>query len=139
MEFKERLAAAMGRANATPRTMAAALGVSVQAIGQTLSGATRALTAENCAKAAQFLGVDQFWLATGIGEMRPAVIDPDMSLSSEERDLVIALRLLPSNEREAVLADVKDRARAQLEHLGKLLNSGPHSRNVSLVVPIKSK
>jgi len=139
MEFKDRLAAAMGRASATPRSLSVALGVSVQAIGQTLSGATRALTAENCAKAAKFLGVDLFWLATGVGEMRPVITDHEMSLSSEERDLIIALRLLPVTQRETVFDQVKIQAREQLEHLGKLLNTGPYSRSVSLVVPIKSK
>jgi hypothetical protein len=32
-----------------------------------IAGKTKALTAENSALAARFLGVDMFWLATGIG------------------------------------------------------------------------
>lgn len=137
MTFAERLAAAMGRANATPRSLSNALGVSVQAIGQTLSGATRALTAENCAKAAHFLGVDQYWLATGLGEMRPASVELDMSLSSEERDLVIALRLLPPKEREAAIADVMRQARAQLARLETMLGQNSPRDPSATVVALK--
>lgn len=45
------------------------MGVSQAAVGQALGGDTKALTAENCARAARFLGVDGYWLATGEGEM----------------------------------------------------------------------
>ncbi|MEM4988550.1 helix-turn-helix transcriptional regulator [Collimonas sp. H4R21] len=47
--------------------LADGIGVSVQAIGQVIAGKTKALTAENSALAAKFLGVDIFWLATGVG------------------------------------------------------------------------
>lgn len=43
------------------------LGISIQAIGQVIAGKTKALTAENSARAARFLDVDQIWLATGEG------------------------------------------------------------------------
>ncbi len=39
---------------------------------QMLTGSSKALTAENTAKAARFLRVDWYWLATGEGEMEPA-------------------------------------------------------------------
>lgn len=134
MNFAERLQAAMGRANATPKAVASALGVSVQAISQTLSGATRALTAENCAKAARFLQVDLYWLATGLGEMRPAADDLAMSLSPEERDFILALRLLPQPERSAVVADVMQRARSQLGHIQAMLHK--HDGQTAEVVPL---
>lgn len=134
MNFAERLQAAMGRANASPKAVASALGVSVQAISQTLSGATRALTAENCAKAARFLQVDLYWLATGLGDMRPVADDLAMSLSSEERDFILALRLLPQPERAAVVSDVMQRARSQLGTLQAMLHK--HEQPRAEVVPL---
>ena len=49
--------------------LAFALGISVQAIGQVITEGVRAsaFTAANSAKAANFLGVNHFWLATGEG------------------------------------------------------------------------
>jgi transcriptional regulator with XRE-family HTH domain len=67
--FGERLVEAMGT-EVDRKELAAALGVSYQAIRKVEIGETVALTAENCARAARFLKVDMFWLATGEGEMR---------------------------------------------------------------------
>lgn len=52
------------------------LGISVQAVGQVLSGKTKALTAENHEKAALALGCSGFWLATGAGHLESASISP---------------------------------------------------------------
>ena len=52
--------------------LADAIGVSVQAVGQVIAGKTKALTAENTARAARFLDVDAFWLATGEGKPQVA-------------------------------------------------------------------
>lgn len=71
MDFNTRLAQAMEARQCSRATLAKELQVSVQAVGMVLSGDTRALTAENAAKAAKFLGVDYFWLATGEGSMEP--------------------------------------------------------------------
>jgi transcriptional regulator with XRE-family HTH domain len=71
MDFKERLAHAIKRANASRPQLVQALGVSSQAVSQVLAGDTKALTAENTAKAAQFLQVDWYWLATGEGSPEP--------------------------------------------------------------------
>lgn len=49
-----------------------AVGVSVQAVGQALDGTTKSFSANNTARAARFLGVDFYWLATGEGVARPA-------------------------------------------------------------------
>ena len=52
--------------------LAKALGISGAAVGMVLSGQTKQFTPENSARAARFLKVDHFWLATGEGEPRPA-------------------------------------------------------------------
>jgi transcriptional regulator with XRE-family HTH domain len=51
--------------------LAKALKVSTAAVGMVLSGQTKQFTPENSARAARFLKVDHFWLATGEGEPRP--------------------------------------------------------------------
>jgi transcriptional regulator with XRE-family HTH domain len=48
-----------------------AIGVSVQSVGQVLNGDSKKFAPENSARAARFLRVDHFWLATGEGEPRP--------------------------------------------------------------------
>jgi transcriptional regulator with XRE-family HTH domain len=57
--------------------LAAALEISVQAVGQVLTGASRAFTPEKSARAARFLKVDHYWLATGEGEPRPPGLSPE--------------------------------------------------------------
>jgi transcriptional regulator with XRE-family HTH domain len=82
--FADRLKQAMGP---IPRDLLAKeLGISVQAIAQVLKGTTRAMTAENTAVAARFLGVNWFWLATGEGS--PTTIE----VAPEETDLLSAIR-----------------------------------------------
>lgn len=67
----ERLQAAMEKSGKTDRHgLATAVGISVQAIGLVLNGSSKSLTAENCSKAATYLGVRTDWLATGMGTMR---------------------------------------------------------------------
>jgi antitoxin HigA-1 len=65
--YGARLAEALQIARKDRQELADGIGVSVQAIGQVIAGKTKALTAENSALAARFLGVDIFWLATGAG------------------------------------------------------------------------
>jgi transcriptional regulator with XRE-family HTH domain len=135
MTFQERLQAAIARANATPKTLASALGVSVQAVGQVLSGSTRALTAENCVRAALFLGVRTEWLAAGLGDMALEKAEQEMSLSPQERDLIVALRVLPETERLAIIASVMQQARSQLDHLSALIERNPPSPGT--VIPLR--
>lgn len=76
MDFAHRLAHAMELAG-LPKyggasQLARAIGTTPQATLQVLKGETKSLTAENTAKAARFLKVDWFWLATGQGQPRPA-------------------------------------------------------------------
>ena len=135
MSFQDRLQAAIARANATPKTLASALGVSVQAIGQVLSGSTRALTAENCVKAALFLGVRTEWLAADLGDMALEKAEREMSLSPQERDLIVALRVLPEAERLKVIASVMQQARGQLDQLSALIDRNPP--NPGTVIPLR--
>ncbi len=71
MKYGERLQQAMHLADKDRAGVAQATHRTVQAIGQCITGATSALTAENNARAAAFLEVDCFWLATGEGQPRP--------------------------------------------------------------------
>lgn len=65
--YGERLSEAIRLANCDRSELAAALGISVQAVSQVIAGKTKALTADNSARAARFLQVDHYWLATGDG------------------------------------------------------------------------
>lgn len=81
MSYGNRLKTAMELADKDRNFLAAQMDVSVQSIGQVITGQTKAHTAENCALAAKALNVDFFWLATGKGEPRAA-----QPLLREERD-----------------------------------------------------
>ena len=70
-DFGSRLKLAMVEAKVSRKDLAAKLGISVQAIGMVISGQSKAFTAENNAKAAEFLGCRSMWLATGAGDIHP--------------------------------------------------------------------
>lgn len=70
MTYGDRLKVALAHTGKDRASLAAAIGVSVQSIGQVMLGDTKALTAENSARAARYLGVDGYWLATGEGQMQ---------------------------------------------------------------------
>jgi len=65
--YGNRLNEALRLANRERQELADAIAVSVQAVGQVIAGKTKALTAENSERAARFLRVDPYWLATGEG------------------------------------------------------------------------
>jgi len=67
--YGDRLERALQLAGRSRKDLCGAIGVTLQALGQVLSGKTKALTSENSAKAARFLRVDHYWLATGEGQM----------------------------------------------------------------------
>jgi hypothetical protein len=74
--YGERLQQALTHAHKTVPELARQLvkpdgqrGISGSAVYQVLRGETRAHTAENCLRAARYLQVDAFWLATGQGHM----------------------------------------------------------------------
>ena len=75
MPYKDRLRDALRLAKKTVPELAKHLEVTPQAIYQQLKGGKTGdgeMYAGNSAKAARFLGIDHYWLATGIGEARPA-------------------------------------------------------------------
>jgi transcriptional regulator with XRE-family HTH domain len=71
--YGKRLQEALTLAKRTRGQLAEALGISPQAIGKIIrpEGRTKTFTAYNNMKAAEFLRVDAYWLATGEGEARP--------------------------------------------------------------------
>jgi transcriptional regulator with XRE-family HTH domain len=86
--YGERLDRALTHAKKSRAELAQALmnpegdfGVSVSSIGQVINGTVKAQSAENCARAAKFLGVSHYWLATGLGHM----LEPASGLRVEER------------------------------------------------------
>lgn len=98
--YGQRLVKAMTLARVTDRSkVAAAVGVSVQAVGQVISGTTKAFSAEKSAKAARFLAVDHYWLATGEGEPRPPA-----KLSDEAMDFARRYDKLNLTERQRLSA-----------------------------------
>ncbi len=75
-------------------------GISKSAVHQVLRGETKAHTAENCVRAARFLKVDPFWLATGQGAMveheTPRVVarEPEAPYGVSDADALAQLRQL---------------------------------------------
>lgn len=67
--YGERLQQAMNLRGAKRKDVAAAIGRTVQAVGDVLRGETIALTSENNSKAAAFLRVNPDWLAREEGQM----------------------------------------------------------------------
>lgn len=99
--YGERLEKALRWSKKDRAELGAALQISVQAIGQVIAGKTKALTAENSARAARFLNVDHYWLATGEGQMEIVSRDwPFEGLVSYE-DILACDR-----ERLALIAEV---------------------------------
>lgn len=88
--YGERLKEAMKLAKLPEREgrarLATALGISVQAVGMVINGQTKAFAAEQSARAARFLEVDHFWLATGEGEPRPAGLSEDATALAQQYD-----------------------------------------------------
>lgn len=74
IDFSERLRAAMRMAGVDVRWLSRRLGVSYQAVAKVLNGGSKSMSASNTALAAEALGVNARWLATGDGEMRSVAI-----------------------------------------------------------------
>jgi transcriptional regulator with XRE-family HTH domain len=70
-EYRDRLADAMKVCGMNAHALAARVGISYQAVMKVLAGTSKALTAANNSIAAQAMGVDTDWLATGEGVARP--------------------------------------------------------------------
>jgi transcriptional regulator with XRE-family HTH domain len=71
MTYGKRLEEAIKIAGSSRAKVATAAGLTVQAIGQCIRGETEFLKVDGSARAAAFLDVDHFWLATGEGKPRP--------------------------------------------------------------------
>ncbi len=70
VDYANRLDAAIKNAKSSASQLSAELGISYQAIKKVLDGKSTALNAENHMRAARFLGVNSFWLATGEEQMQ---------------------------------------------------------------------
>jgi hypothetical protein len=94
----------MQRVSASDRSkLAQAVGVSVQAVGQVLNGASIAFTAASNAKAARYLTCNAYWLATG--EESPEISD---GLTPAEAQLIRDYRALSDAGREAIRTRVHE-------------------------------
>ena len=71
VELSERFQAALKHAGSTVSAVAAATGLSYQALKKVYDGKTKSQAAPNNRKIAEFLGVSSDWLSEGIGEMTP--------------------------------------------------------------------
>lgn len=69
MNYGTRLKQALAATGKSRKQLGEAMGITVQAIGDVINAKSNAFTAENHARAAAFIGVNPFWLATGDGEM----------------------------------------------------------------------
>lgn len=116
--------------------LAAACGISKQAVGQLLSGKSADMKALNCALAAKYLGVDCVWLAAGEGEMLATKQEENMPLSQQEKDVIVALRVLGEQERAALMRQVVDLARSQMGQLQALIERQDAS---GTVLPLKRR
>ena len=86
VDYVERLELALKHAQVTPKDLQVHLGVSYQAMKKLMDGVSKSLSAENHARAARFLGVNSYWLATGEDSMT--------ATSNYERATVDSVRLL---------------------------------------------
>lgn len=132
--FADRLKAAMGE-RFSRDDVAKACGISVQAIAQVLKGTTKALTAENTARAARLLGVDWYWLATGEGSATAN------QAQEQEKSVLSALREIKRLDPETgdqLLARIDEIAEG-LRATDNLLRTGQptHPTRESLVNPDK--
>lgn len=106
MTYGKRLDEALTRAKKSRRELAEHLGCKVQAIGMVITGGgkvERSLSVVNHVKAARFLRVDSYWLATGDGEPTPSKSAP---LSQMALDLGLAF--------DEELASDKERSKAYI-------------------------
>lgn len=126
MSYGERLAKAMELARVDRAKVAAALEISVQAVGQVLNGQSKAFTADKSAKAARFLKVDHYWLATGEGEPRPEGLSEEAQEFGRRYDrldtdgrakfsaaIIIAQRGVPDAQVEAQMPITATRRKAK--------------------------
>ncbi len=118
VDYKDRLSDAMKAAGMSTSALAVKLEVTYQAVDKVLKGNTKELTASNNSKAAQILGVNADWLATGKGpQHRGSTSDatsskiPEGYLSPTEiSELVRLYAACNSKGRAIVMSEVRSAA-----------------------------
>ncbi len=109
-EFGARITTALALAKLDRKALATHLGVSVQAVGQAIRGGR--FSAENTARAARFLGVNWFWLATGeeSAEVEDGPPGAEPTYSKRANDMATVFDDLKNwitpAERQAIYSDV---------------------------------
>ncbi len=128
--FKDRLRAAMERVGLDAKGLAAAIGVTYQAVKKLVDGESKSLSAENVFRVADACGVDPRWLATGHGRMTAEPSAP----SSLAAHLVDAVSAMPPQRWRSVRAQLDDLAEHPelrddvLPEVQTLLNVPPRKR-----------
>lgn len=110
MSYGKRLDEALKRAGKERRELAAELGLSVQAVGQVITGGrsgSQRFNSENSAKAARFLRIDPHWLATGEGSMQSEKTWPFALLQPEQIQMLSAAELEMVEKYAIHLLDLK--------------------------------
>jgi hypothetical protein len=96
MTFKQRLMTALLLADKERSDLYKPTGLSIQAVGNLLRGKTDTFSAAHTVKAARYLGVSAYWLATGEGP-----IHGDMDPACQP--LLEALAKIPTRKRKAAI------------------------------------
>jgi len=98
MSYKDRLELLMTEKGVTRTQLAAALGVTYQAVRKVFE-TSGALGSKNNLKAAAFFDVSPKWLATGLGNKDQITSDTDMKLSPQAHELGMLYDMINSSER----------------------------------------
>lgn len=128
-----RLDVALKRTGKSQAELARACGVKPPSVAAWFSGATKKLKADSLIRAAAFLGVRQEWLNSGQLPMHGttaaaphplvAMEEPPASrLTSQEVDLVLAFRDLPSHKKKEFVASVMKEADVWRSYTAELLS-----------------
>ena len=133
MTYGARLHTAMDEAKVDRKTLAAQLRITVQALGQVLSGKTKALDAVHHTKAALYLRCDPLWLAAGgrrptppaaappgVKEERAVYCPSTGELRTLERDIVLAVRELPRRRQTEIRDNIMAEARQYIADMKEL-------------------
>lgn len=130
-DFGERLQLAIEHAKTDRKTLAKAIGITVQAVGQAINFGK--FSAHNTAKAARFCGVNWYWLATGEESMS---LTEGVYLTDDDRQVL--RRVLDAAEPAPAAQPPAPSVGSKYIKSGKLASShrviaGPH------IKPAKSK